>query len=274
MPQWTAPPLVQPATGGHETVLVVEDDEAVRAAVTDMLGELGYAVLRAENAEQALSLLGEGRHVDVLFSDVVMPGTINARELATLAREKLPNLKVLFTSGYTQNAIVHNGRLDAGVELLGKPYRKDDLARKLRMMLDSRAEQVASSAKNPAAAKQESPPVTPDVRVLVVEDSALIRLTTIDMVTELGFAFAEAADAASALEILKGDEDIQILLTDLGLPGMSGADLVAEARKLKPELMVVAVSGYSEEIGRKNIQGAKYLQKPFTLEQLREVLKA
>lgn len=92
------------------------------------------------------------------------------------------------------------------------------------------------------------------------------------MVSELGFAFAEAANAAQALDALKGDPHIRFLLTDLGLPGMSGAQLVREARKLKPDLIVIAASGYSEESGGGKIEGATYLQKPFTLEQLRDAL--
>jgi CheY-like chemotaxis protein len=97
-------------------------------------------------------------------------------------------------------------------------------------------------------------------------------MTTIDMVTDLGFAFVEAGDAAQALAALRRDPGIHVLLTDLGLPGMSGAQLVHEARKLKADIKVVAVSGYSEEAGGGRIDGAIYLQKPFTLEQLREVL--
>jgi len=271
VPQWTAPSLVQPADGGSETVLVVEDDDSVRAAVTDMLNELGYSVLPAENAEQALSRLNEGIHADVLFSDVVMPGKINARELARLAKERLPDLKILFTSGYTQNAIVHNGRLDEGVELLSKPYRKDDLARKLRLLLGVGLKRSSAPVGEKTGKSQPSQGSAASTKILVVEDSALIRLTTIDMVTELGFSVAEAADAREALAILKRDSGIRILLTDLGLPGMSGAELVHEARKLRPELLVVAVSGYSEADGAR-IDGATHLQKPFTLEMLRDAL--
>jgi CheY-like chemotaxis protein len=122
----------QPVEGGSERILVVEDDEGVRAAVVDMLIDLGYSVQRAENAEAALKLLESGVPADLLFTDVVMPGAISTREFTRRAQELLPKLLVLYTSGYTQNAIVHNGRLDDDAFLLSKPYRKDELARKLR----------------------------------------------------------------------------------------------------------------------------------------------
>jgi signal transduction histidine kinase/DNA-binding NarL/FixJ family response regulator len=272
-PQWTSPARVDPASGGYETILVVEDDEGVRAAVTDMLNDLGYSVLRAGNAEEALGFLKQGNRADVLFTDVVMPGPINTREFARLAKEALPELKVLFTSGYTQNAIVHNGKLDEGVELLSKPYRKDDLARKLRSILGD----VGSKPKFNTAETPAPNPTTPfDPRrpkVLLVEDSTLIRLTTIDMIEELGLACVEAANAAEALAALHADPEIDVLLTDLGLPGMSGAELVKEARKLRPEIRVVVASGYSEaaEPGG-SLSGFARLQKPFTLDQLRSVL--
>ncbi len=125
--------------GGTETILVAEDDEGVRSTVVEMLLQLGYQVLQARDAASALTVIESGAPIDLLFTDVVMPGSLRSPELARKARERLPNIAVLFTSGYTQNAIVHGGRLDAGVELLGKPYTQDALARKIRQVLDSRA---------------------------------------------------------------------------------------------------------------------------------------
>jgi PAS domain S-box-containing protein len=120
--------------GSGETVLVVEDDEQVRNAAAAMITDLGYSVVCAEGPEQALRVLAE-RAVNLVFTDVVMPGAITARELADQTRELQPGVKVLFTSGYTQNAVVHGGRLDDGVELISKPYRRDQLARRLRRLL-------------------------------------------------------------------------------------------------------------------------------------------
>src|SRR6202000_1074195 len=93
------------------------------------------AVLKAESAEQGLTVIGSGAKIDLLFTDVVMAGPNNPRDFARRAQEMRPGLKVLFTSGYTQNAIVHNGRLDEDAYLLSKPYRKDELARKIRGVL-------------------------------------------------------------------------------------------------------------------------------------------
>jgi len=127
-----------PVAGGTETVLVAEDDDEVRGTVVDMLTELGYRVLKATDAAAALTVIDSGIHVDLLFTDVVMPGTLRSPELARKARERLPDIAVLFTSGYTENAIVHGGRLDPGVELIGKPYTKESLARKIRHVLGNR----------------------------------------------------------------------------------------------------------------------------------------
>jgi signal transduction histidine kinase/CheY-like chemotaxis protein/CHASE3 domain sensor protein len=240
--------------GGTETVLVVEDDEGVRAAVIDMLNELGYSVLKAGNAEEALTILSSGAAIDVLFTDVVMPGPVKTRELARRAQELHPRIQVLFTSGYTQNAIVHNGRLDDGVQLLSKPYRRDELARKLRSLL--------GASKKPRGPR----------KVLVVEDVSLIRMTTMEMLEELGITAIDVADGASALAVLDHDSEIDILLTDLGLPGMSGHDLIAEAKKRKPALRIVVATGYSSEYSEGAFDGVITLIKPFDLGQLRNVL--
>ncbi|WP_420223594.1 PAS domain S-box protein [Pigmentiphaga litoralis] len=103
--------------GGRETILVAEDDDQVRATVVETLSELGYRVLKASDAASALAIVESGMSIDLLFTDVVMPGPLRSPELARRARERLPGLAVLFTSGYTENSIVHGGRLDAGVDL-------------------------------------------------------------------------------------------------------------------------------------------------------------
>lgn len=125
----------RPAIGGTETILVAEDDDQVRGTVVDTLQELGYQVLAASDAEKALAIVKSGIKIDLLFTDVVMPGPLRSPDLARMAREHLPDIAVLFTSGYTQNAIVHGGRLDPGVELLSKPYSREDLARRIRSAL-------------------------------------------------------------------------------------------------------------------------------------------
>jgi PAS domain S-box-containing protein len=126
-----------PVQGGSETILVVEDDLLVRQYVLAQVGSLGYATLEASNAAEALKIIENGAAVDLLFTDVIMPGGMNGRQLVDEALKRRPSLKTLFTSGYTENAILHHGRLDEGVLLLAKPYRKPELARMIRVALNS-----------------------------------------------------------------------------------------------------------------------------------------
>jgi CheY-like chemotaxis protein len=105
------------------------------------LESLGYATYSAENAAEALALIERGDHVDLLFTDVVMPGSMNGRQLADQVVRLRPSIKVLYTSGYSENAIVHHGRLDPDVLLLPKPYRKSELDRMVRLALDGVADQ-------------------------------------------------------------------------------------------------------------------------------------
>jgi PAS domain S-box-containing protein len=121
---------------GSERILVVEDDDALRAFSTSVLRELGYTVLEAANGRTALDLLQERADVDLIFTDVVLPGGMNGRQLVDRARQIHPRLKALFTTGYTRNAIVHNGTLDPGVDLLGKPFTVAALSKKVRQILD------------------------------------------------------------------------------------------------------------------------------------------
>jgi PAS domain S-box-containing protein len=131
---------VQPTQieGGDERVLIVEDDALVRKYVITQIASLGYSTLEAANAAEALNIIDNGEAIDLLFTDIIMPGPMNGRQLSDEALKRRPALKVLFTSGYTENAIVHHGRLDAGVLLLAKPYRKSDLATMIRVALDGR----------------------------------------------------------------------------------------------------------------------------------------
>jgi PAS domain S-box-containing protein len=122
-----------------ETILVVEDDAMVRTTVATQLQSLGYKTLSTKNAKEALELIDGGAEFDLLFTDIIMPGGMNGRQLADEAAKRRSSLKILFTSGYTENAVIQHGRLESGVLLLTKPYRKWDLARMLRLALASGA---------------------------------------------------------------------------------------------------------------------------------------
>lgn len=130
-----------PEGGTEETVLVVEDDDDVRAYSVESLRELGYRVLEAHDGPSAIRLLERQPRVDLLFTDVVLPSGMTGAQVAAQARALRPNLKVLYTTGYARNAIIHHGRLDKGVSLITKPFSFADLAAKVRDVLDGLAEQ-------------------------------------------------------------------------------------------------------------------------------------
>jgi CheY-like chemotaxis protein len=121
--------------GNGQTVLLVEDEPNVRSLAVDQVRELGYQVLDASDAASALHLLDRHSEIELLFTDVGLPGGMNGRQLADEARRRRPDLKVLFTSGYARNAIIHHGRLDPGVQLITKPFTFSGLAAKLRQVL-------------------------------------------------------------------------------------------------------------------------------------------
>ncbi|TFW23592.1 hybrid sensor histidine kinase/response regulator [Massilia arenosa] len=239
---------------GSGTILVVEDDLNVQATVVGMLTSLGYQVLKADNAESALSVLKAGVRCDLLFTDVVMPGPVKCTELARQAKIMLPDLEVLFTSGYTQNAIIHGGRLDPGVQLLSKPYRREQLAHKVHQMLANRVK---------AAGK----------RVLVVEDEPQARGMCCDILRSVGHVPDSAESAEQALELL-GRERFDVMLTDISLPGMDGVALAQAARAQWPGLRIVFTSGYGDAGPGAAQLGAIHLRKPYDLRQLIDAIKA
>ncbi|MDQ2989509.1 MAG: MASE4 domain-containing protein [Pseudomonadota bacterium] len=132
----TAP--VTSISGGHEIVLVVDDEVDIQDNVGALLTELGYRVLKASSADEARRVLSQHPQIDLLFTDVIMPGVMTSPQLAALARQLHPAIRVLFTSGYSEDAVIHDGRLDEGVNLLSKPYGRDELARAIRATLAQR----------------------------------------------------------------------------------------------------------------------------------------
>ncbi|GEP12170.1 hybrid sensor histidine kinase/response regulator [Methylobacterium gnaphalii] len=260
-----------PVRGGDETILVVEDDDEVREVVIGMLTELGYRVVKAKDAAAGLVVIDSGIPIDLVFTDVMMPGPLRSPELARKARERLPNVAVLFTSGYTQNAIVHGGRLDPGVELLAKPYTRDALARKIRHVLANQAQRrVAVRAPQRQPSKRD---VLKGTTVLLVEDDELIRAVAVGMLQEVGCQAKEAATAEEALKILDGGP-VDLLLTDVGLPGISGLQLARNARSQWPHLRLVLATGDSGVQAEAARLGARLLMKPYDDGTLRQALEA
>ena len=264
-----APVDLREPKGGSETILVVEDDEGVRETVVDMLSELGYRVLKAPDAASAMAIVSSGIPIDLLFTDVVMPGPLRSPDLARKASEAIPNLAVLFTSGYTENAIVHGGRLDAGVELLGKPYTRAALASKIRHVLANRDQRAGSTrvarVRTQAVVGAKAPAA---LRIVLVEDDESLRTTTTELLELLGYVVTSAAsaEAALALPALSGAD---ILMTDLELPGMSGEDLAHAARRQAPSLGVVFASGRSSTC---YLERSAVLGKPYDVGALMAVL--
>jgi signal transduction histidine kinase len=210
----------------RQTVLVVEDDDDVRAHSAEVLEELGYRVLEAPNGPSALEILERQPEVALLFTDVGLPGGMNGRELAEEACRRRPGLRVLFTTGYAKNAIVHDGRLDPGVQLITKPFSFAALAAKVRDLLEGDA----------------GPPC-----VLVIEDEALVRMVAVDALAALGFrveAAASATEAINKVRLLNGRIDAAVI--DIGLPDRSGDALAAELRALDAKLPIVIASGYRD----------------------------
>jgi PAS domain S-box-containing protein len=257
------PPETRAVVGGSETILVAEDDDGVRATVVELLSGLGYRVLKASDAASALSIVDSGMPIDLLFTDVVMPGALRSPDLARKARERQPGMAVLFTSGYTENAIVHGGRLDAGVDLLGKPYTREALARKVRHVLGNRRQQAQVAADMAAAARQPG-----GFRILLVEDEPELRETTGELLQLLGHTVRQAGDAAGALSLL-AEQPFDVMLTDISLPDVPGDVLAGRARAAQPGLRIIFASG---QYPRFPLDQAQLLLKPYSVDKLTQAL--
>jgi PAS domain S-box-containing protein len=259
--------------GGSETILVAEDDEQVRSTVVELLTDLGYKVLKARDAASALTVIDSGIPIDLLFTDVVMPGPMKSADVARKAVERVPGLVVLFTSGYTENSIVHGGRLDPGVELLSKPYSRETLARKIRHVLNNRKQRIEARQRLTPEAPSEANVTSAKLRILLVEDDALIRMSNADMLQELGYDVIEAASAEEALRHLRGQQ-IDVVVTDLGLPGMSGEEFCRVLRAQWPEIGIVFATGRAESPMLDDMSRTALLLKPFGVEELKTALAA
>jgi PAS domain S-box-containing protein len=245
------------ATGSlRETVLVVEDDADVRNYSCDTLRELGYSVLEAETARAGLQVLEGHPEICIVFTDVGLPGGMNGRQMVEVARKKRPDLKVLFTTGYARNAIVHDGRLDAGVELITKPFSQAALAAKLRDILDA--------ARTPG-------------RILLVEDEALIQMLATDYLHGAGFtveAAGSATEAMNKLALVRGGIDAAII--DIGLPDRQGDALLREIRALYSSLPIVLATGQNMaqlQSALHGEQGVVFVSKPYTEVELLAALR-
>jgi len=234
-----------------ELILVVEDDDDVRAHSVDILTEIGYRVVQAQNGATALDIIDHRDDIALLFTDVGLPGGMNGRQLAEAAQARLPGLKVLFTTGYARNAIVHDGRLDPGVQLITKPFTYAALSAKVRDMLDIEA---GASV------------------ILVVEDDPLVRMVMAETLAGLGARVEEAATATEAIAKarLLGSR-LAAAIVDLGLPDRKGDGLAQELRAMYARLPIIVASGYGQgdlqaRLGQDPL--ISFLPKPYDADQI------
>lgn len=267
----TSDTLAMPVSGGQETILVVEDDPAVQATVVDMLTNLGYRVLQAKDGQSALAVLASGQPIDLLFTDVVMPGTVHSTELAKQAKAWLPDIEILFTSGYTQNAIVHVGKLDPGVELISKPYGREDLARKLHNMLANKRMglQAHVVTHDTVVPPKVVAPKSNIFRILVVEDSEDANLVLCEVLRYLGHVPQGVCSAEDALQLME-TSTFDVLMTDVRLPGMPGTELAKQARMRNPDIKIIFSSGFGQ-VQSAGIDAVS-LPKPYDLDQVKDIL--
>lgn len=243
-------------------ILVVEDDDAVRETVVTLLRELGHQVLAARDGASALAQIDGGAAFELLLTDVVMPGQVSSTELAALAVRRRPGLRVLFTSGYTENALLHGGRIDAGVNLLSKPYSLDALHRKL--------DQVLAPA---AAAAQAATQPQPLRQVLLCEDDALVRESLVELLAGMGCE-VRGCDSVAAARAALAERLPELLITDLRLPDGDGLQLAREARALSPGMRIAVASGRGSREAAAQVPGALALDKPFSFDDLEALLRA
>ncbi len=260
-------------TVSAETVLVVEDDVSVRSTAVETLLEAGFMVLEAENAERALAIIESGANVDLLFTDVVMPGKLRSPDLARRAQEILPHIGVLFASGYTENSIVHAGRLDKNVELLSKPYTNDQLFQKI--------DRVMAKLRNASSPIEPTPPTQPEMaqpnrdplHVLIVEDEILIRMNLAEMLNELGAQVDEAGSLSEA-QAAFGNGSYDIVITDINLPDGNAQNWVI-GLLAGGHAGVIISSGYAAEGELAHLIAAKkigVLGKPYDLRDVERCL--
>ncbi|MCZ7658478.1 MAG: response regulator [Xanthobacteraceae bacterium] len=244
-----------PRARSGEVILVVEDDGDVRAYACNSLRELGYTVFEADNAASALPIVEREPDIRLLFTDLGLPGGVDGRALAERAKKIRPSLRVLITTAYAASALVHDGRLDPGVELLSKPFSLTALAARIRKVLD-----------------QDTVPEGP-TRILVVEDEPLLRMLVVEMLAERGCLTVEAGSFEEAVRELHAmGNELAGAIIDIGLPDKPGDGLVGEIRASMPDLPILLATGYGGETIRERL-GAQdehlaILGKPFDPEDI------
>ena len=212
-----------------ETILVVEDEADVRSYTVNSLRELGYRVLEAADGTSALDILARENDISLLFTDLGLPGGMDGRVLAEHARAIHASIQILMTTAYAAGALVHEGKLDAEIELLNKPFTYAELATRIRELLDRQKGQR-------------------EIRILVVEDEFLLQMLVADVLAEAGCLSIEAGSASEGwAKFRAGQDGFAGAIIDLGLPDRRGDELVADIRTVRSDLPIVLATGYADD---------------------------
>lgn len=240
-------PAQTPRARGREAILVVEDDDDVRNYTVSSLRELGYVVLEASDAASALGIVEQEGEIQLLFTDLGLPGAMDGKSLAERIHAIRPSVKILITTAYAGSVLVHDGRLDEGVELLSKPFTFTGLANRIRQLLDRSALE--------------------DARILLVEDEVLLRMLVVDVLAAAGLQVEEAGTFREAdAKIQSAGDTFAAAIVDLGLPDRSGEHLIAKIKALQPGLPIILTTGFADEDVSRKFSGDPSLQimtKPF-----------
>lgn len=235
------------------TILMVEDDDAVRAYARQLLEDMHFDVVEAADADEACEILGGDTELDLMFSDLALPGRMDGRMLAKAAREVRPALQVLLTSAFPGAAVLNEDEVASGFRFLAKPYNDVSLREAIGSLFGGS--------------------VMP--RVLLVEDDDLVRATLSQSLVEAGCEVVEAANAEQAQSLLSDGLDAAIV--DMGLPDGSGDEVVEELKALSPTIPVLVVTGHVDEELHARIghdSRTAILEKPFENGQLHKLLRA
>jgi len=250
---------------GNERILIVDDEVDMLQLADHYLSELGYHTRTAENGVQALAILAGGEKFDLLFSDVVMPGGMNGYELAQQAMQQRPNLKVLLTSGFTSKTMVNSGLDLFPAHLLSKPYRKNNLAQRVRRILDEKLERISNLT---------------GCTILVIDDEEDVRELFKLNLERLNCKTISAKNGDEAIELyrqsLENGKAIDLIIMDLTLPGMGGKEIAQKIREMDPYAKMIIASGHTEgpemtHFREYGFSGA--LEKKFNRDKMKQVLE-